>query len=109
MVSLKYLSNFWKILEIPLINCEINRMLIWSANCFLVADTVVNKVPIFAIADTKPYVPFVTLSTGDNVKLLKQLGSGFKRTINWNKYQSKMTMQTKNRSVDFSIDPSFKK
>ena len=72
-------------------------MLIWSANCFLVAGSAANKVPIFTITDTKRYVPFVTLSSGDNVKLLKQLGSGFKRTINCNKYQSKMTKQTKNR------------
>ena len=84
-----------------------NFMLIWCGNNFLVAGTVANKVPIFTITDTKPYVPVVTLSTKDNVKLLKQLGSGFKRTINWNKYQSKMTIQAENRYLDFLIDQNF--
>ena len=60
-----------------------------------------------AITDTKLYVPAVTLSTEDNVKLLKQFQSGFKRTINWNKYQSKLTEQAKNRYLDYLNDPSF--
>ena len=47
------------------------------------------------ITDAKLYVPFVTLSTQDNANLLQQLKSGFKRTINWNKYQSKGTVQEK--------------
>ena len=59
MVSLKYLSNFWRTLEIPLINCEMNLMLTWSPNCFLVAGTVTNKGSIFTKADTKLYVPVV--------------------------------------------------
>ena len=45
--------------------------------------------PIFTIANAKLYVPVVTLPTQDNEKLLKQLESGFKRTVNWNKHQSK--------------------
>ena len=53
------------------------------------------------------YVPIVTLSTQDNMKLLEQLGSGFKRTINWDKYQSKKTNQAQNRYLDFLIHPSF--
>ena len=73
MVPLKYLSNVWRTLEIPLLNCESN-------------DT---KATTFAITDTKLYAPLVTLSTQDNTKLLKQLKSGFKRTINWNKYKPK--------------------
>ena len=74
-----------------LINCEVSLMLTWSKTCFLVADTAANQEPISKITDTKPYVPVVKLSTQDNVKLLKQLESCFKRTINWNKYQSKIT------------------
>ena len=77
----------------PSINCEINLILTWSANCFIVAGTVANQVPTFAITDRKIYVPVVTLSTQDNVKRLQQLKSGFKRTINWNKYQSKVKIQ----------------
>ena len=71
----------------PLINFEINFILVWSANCIIVSTAVANLVATFAIADTKRYVPVVTLWTPDNVKLLDQLKSGFKRTINWNKYQ----------------------
>ena len=72
----------------PLINCEISLMLTWSANCFFVAGSAENQVPTSAITDTKLYFPVMTLSTEDNLKLLKQLKSGFKRAIYWNKYQS---------------------
>ena len=73
---------------------------------FLVAGTAANQVPEFKITDTKLYVPVVTLSTQDNVKLLKQLESGFKRTVNWSKYQTKKN-QVQSRYLDFLIDPSF--
>ena len=90
-----------------LIICEFNLVLTWSEKCFLVAGTVENQVPTFRITDTKPYVPVVTLSTQDNTKLLNQLESGFRRTINWNKYQSKITTQAPNRYLDFLVDPTF--
>ena len=93
MVPLKYLSNFWKALEMSLINCEINLILTWSANCFIIDAPVNNQVPTFTLTDAKLFVPAVTLSTQDQAKLLQQLKSGFKRTINWNKYQSKVTEQ----------------
>ena len=67
MVPLKYLSNFWSTLE-KTVNCEINHILTWFAIRFLVAGTVTNQVPTFAITDTKLYVPVVTLSTQDNAK-----------------------------------------
>ena len=86
MVPLKYLSNFWRTLEIPLINCEISLHLKWSNNSFLVVGTAANQKSKFKITDGKLYVLIVTLSTQDNVKLFTQLESGFKRTINWNKY-----------------------
>ena len=107
MVSLKYLSNFWRTLEMPLINCEISLQLIWPKNCILIASTAANQNPTFQINDTKLYVPVVTLSTQENIKLFKQLESGFKRTINWNKYLTKTTNQAPNRYLDFLIDPSF--
>ena len=66
-----------------------------------------NEDPRFTITYTKFYVPVATLSTHDNVKLLKQLESDFQRTINWNKYQSKITGQTQNRYLNFLMDPSF--
>ena len=72
----------------PLINCEISFQLIWSKKCFLVAGTAANQEPKSKVTDAKLYVPVVTLLTQltqDNIKLLKQLESGFKRTINWKK------------------------
>ena len=62
---------------------------------------------IFAITDTKLYVPVVTLSTQDNAKLLQQLKSGFKRTINWNKYESNIKTFAQNRYLNHLINPSF--
>ena len=87
MAPLKYLRNFWKTLEMPLINCEINLILTWSANCVIVSSAAANQGATFSITDAKRYVPIVTSSTQNNAKLLQQLKSAFKRTINWNKYQ----------------------
>ena len=70
MVPLKYLSNFWRTLEIPLINCEVNLILTWSSDCVINYTNVANEVPIFAITETNLYVPVITLSTQDNAKLL---------------------------------------
>ena len=79
MVPLKYLSNFWRTLEMPLINCEVNLISKWSSTCVITNST---SAGIFEITDTKLYVPVVTLSTQDNSKLLQHLKSGFKRVIN---------------------------
>ena len=89
MVPLKYLSNFWRTLEMPLINCEVELIYNWSANCVIIYTNVNNRVPTFTITETNLYVPEVTLSTQDNAKLLPQLKSGFKSTISWNKYLAK--------------------
>ena len=91
----------------PLISCEITLILTGSKKYFLVAGTVENQEPTLTIADTNFYVPVVTLSTQDNVKPLKQSESGFKRTVNWNKYQSTVKQQILKRNLDFLIDPSF--
>ena len=107
MVPLKYLSNFWKALEMWLINCEINLILTWSANCFIIDAPVNNQVPTFTLTDAKLFVPAVTLSTQYQAKLLQQLKSGFKRTINWNKYQSKIPVREQSRFFDYLIDSSF--
>ena len=92
-VPLKYLSNFWSTLKMPLIYCEINLML----NCVIFE---VDKATTFAITDTKLYAPVVTLLTEDNTKLLQQLKSGFKHSINCNKYQSKVSAQSQNQYLD---------
>ena len=96
MVPLKYLSNFWRTLEMPLINCEVNLILTWSAECVVIYSDVANQIPTFTITETNLYVPVVTLLTQDNVKLLPQLKSGFKRTINWNKYLPELLAQNSN-------------
>ena len=107
MVLLKYLCNCWRNHEIPLINCEINFILTWSSYCFLIVDPVANQEPAFLITNGKPFIPVLTLSTNDNAKLLQQLRSGFKRTINWDKYQSKVTIQEWNWYLSYLSDPSF--
>ena len=70
MVSLKYLSNFWRTLEMPLINCEINLMFTWPSTCVIVSTNIGAQNATFAITDIKLYVPVVTLSTQENAKLL---------------------------------------
>ena len=104
MVLLKYLSNFWRTLEIPLINCEVNLILTWSSTCVITNS---NGAGTFAITDTKLYVPVVTLSTQENTKFLQQLKSGFKRVINWNKYLSKPELLAQNPNLNHLIEPSF--
>ena len=89
MVPLKYLSNFWRTLEMPLINCEVNFVLIWS------------------ITDTKLYVPVMTLSTQENTKFFQQLKSGFKRVINWNEYLSKPELLAQNPNLNHLVEPMF--
>ena len=107
MVPLKYLSNFWRTLEIPLINCEVNFILTWSANCVIVSTDVANQNVTFTISEAKRYVPVVTLLTQDDAKLLTQLKSGFKRTIYWNKYLSKPVLLAQNPNLNHLAEPSF--
>ena len=104
MVPLKYLSDFWRTLEMPLINCRVNLILTWSSICVIPDSTGAGT---FVIRDAKLYVPVVTLPTKDNAKLLKQLQSGFKRTINWNKYQLTISTEAENQYLDFLINSSF--
>ena len=85
----------------------INLILTWSANCVIIYTNVANQNPTFEITETKLYVPVVTLSTQDNAKLLPQLKSGFKRTINWNKYLSKPELLEQNPNLNHLVEPSF--
>ena len=107
MVPLKYLSNFWRTLEMPLSNCEVNLILTWSSACVLISTNIPNQAAIFEIIDTKLYVPVVTLSTQENTKFLQQLKSGFKRVINWNKYLSKPELLAQNPNLNHLVEPSF--
>ena len=105
VIPLKYLSNFWRRLNILLINCVIELILTWLKNCVLadmtVRDAENNNDPPaiiaptgleFQIKGTRLYVPVVTLSKENDIKLLEQLKLGFKRTIRWNKHRSQMTI-----------------
>ena len=123
-MSLKYLSNFWRTLDIPLINCEVSLILLWSENFVITSQAARDADPdddpavaatkspteaTFKINDTNLYVTIVTLSTEDDNKLLEQLKTGFKRTIKWNKYRSEVTNQTATNDLNYLIDPTFSK
>ena len=107
MVPLKYLSNFWRTLEMPLINCEVNLILTWSSACVIASVILANQAVTFAITDTKLYVPVVTLSTQENTKFLQKLKSGFKIVINWNKCLSKPELLAQNLNLNHLVEPSF--
>ena len=109
MVPLKYLriKNFGGTLEMPLINCEINLNLIWSEKYLIVAINLEAQATIFSRIDTKIYFPIVTWLTQDNAKLLEQLKSGLKGTVNWNNYQSKKSVARPNQYFDYSVNSSF--
>ena len=104
-VPLKYLSNFWRSLEMPLINCKIHLELNFTKDCVMstIADTT------FKIKNTKLYVLSVTLSTKDNAKLVKLLEEGFKRPVYWNEYQTKIETRNldNNNLTRFPLDASF--
>ena len=85
VAPLKYLSNFWRSLEIPLINCKIRLELNWIKDCILSSTENSAK---FKITDAKLHVPIVTLSFKDTVNLKKQQSDGFKRSVYWNSYQT---------------------
>ena len=116
VVPLKYLSIFFRSLEMSLLNSKIHLELNWNNNCVMYgADTYAggdndnNRETTFKITSAKLYVPIVTLSTKDNVNLTKQLNKGFKRSVYWNKYKSKI--ETKEADANnlkrFSYDASF--
>ena len=120
---LKYLSNFWRTLDILLlINFETSFTLTWSENCVITSKATRQADPdtdpavaginnpinaVFKITDCKLYVPVVTLSAEDDNKLFEQLKTGFKRTIKWNIFTSEMSNQTKNNNLNYLIDPTF--
>ena len=85
VVPFKYLSNFWRVLEMPLINCKIHLELNWIEDCILSSDENSAK---FTITDAKLHVPIITLSIKDNVNLTKQLSDGFESSVYWNSYQT---------------------
>ena len=116
-IPLKYLGNFWRSLNIPLISCEVSLELKWDKNCVITSkeQRVIggdnrDNAPtgaILAITNCRLYVPVVTLSKDDEIKLLTNLKSGFKREIIWNKYRSQMTSEAVNNNLNILVDPTF--
>ena len=106
VVPLKYLSNFFRSLEMPLINCKIKLNLTWKKECLLSnqrGDTV------FIINDTKLYVPVVILSKEDNKDFIEQQNKGFQRSIYWNEYKTnEISENGDDNAVKYiNLDPSF--
>ena len=120
-IPLKYLGNFWRALNIPLVSCEVSLELKWNKNCVMTSleEREVDAGPpvvrdnsptgaTLAINDCKLYIPaVVTLSKDDEIKLLTNLKSGFKREIIWNKYRSQMTTEAINNNLNILIGPTF--
>ena len=112
--GLKFMINQEEITM--LIKKSVELILTWSKNCVFVDMTenalvdpaiVAPTESELKITDTKLYVPVVTLSKENDIKLLEQLKTGFKQTIRWNKYRSQMTIQPKNNNLNYLINPTF--
>ena len=116
-IPLKYLGNFWRALNIPLISCEVSLELKWNKTCVITSQQIgVNldggntDAPTGAtltINHCKLYIPVVILSKDDEIKLLTNLNSGFTREIIWNKYRSQMSTEVINNKLNILIDPTF--
>ena len=106
VVPLKYLSNFFRSLEMPLINCKIKLNLTWKKECVLSTDA---GEAVFFINDTKMYVPIVTLSKEDNKDFIEQQNKGFQRSIYWSEYKTKQINEDADANVFkyINLDPSF--
>ena len=120
VMPLKYLGNFWRSLNIQLISCEVSLELKWDENCIITSleqRVIAGANP--PAGDNEPtgvtleitkcilYVPVVTLSKDDEIKLLTNLKAGFKREIIWNKYRSQMTSEAVNNNLNILVDPPF--
>ena len=106
VVPLKYLSNFWRSLEMPLINCKVELSLKWYENCILSSA---GTAATFTITDTKLYVPVVTLKIEDNAKLSKLLSKGlFKRSVYSSKYQDILKDHAENENIRERLDANFR-
>ena len=105
-ILLKYLSNFFRSLEMSLINCKIKLNLTWKKECVL--STGVGEA-VFIINDTKLYFPVVTLSKEDNKDFIEQRIKGFQRSIYWNVYKTKEINEDADANVFkyINLDPSF--
>ena len=109
-IPLNYLGNSWRALNMPLISCEVSLESKWDKNCVITSqqiginldggNTAAPTGATLAINDCKLYVPVVTLSKDDEIKLLTNLKSGFIRKIEWNKYRSQMSTEAINNNLN---------
>ena len=116
-IPLKYLGNFWRALDMLSISCEVSLELKWNKNCIITSqqigvnlnggNTAAPTNATLAKNDCKLYIPVVTLSKDDEIKLLTNLKSGFTREIIWNKYRLEMTTEAVNNNLNILVDPSF--
>ena len=116
-IPLKYLGNFWRALNIPLISCEVSLELKWNKNCIIAniqreinldgGNTEASASASLTKNDCKLYIPVVTLSKDDEIKLLTNLKSGFTREIIWSKYRSRVSTEETNNNLNILIDPTF--
>ena len=102
-IPLKDFRKFWRSLDLPLINCEIQLVLSLTKDCVLIQYEM--RETKFMITSTKLYIPVVALSINGNIKFLENIKEGFKRSISWNKYRSDIATQPKN-NLDYFIDPT---
>ena len=101
----------------PLISCEVSLELKWDKNCVITSqqiginldggNTAAPMGATLTINDCKLYIPVVTLSKDDEIKLLTNLKSGFRREMKWNKYRSQMSTEAINNKLNILIDPTF--
>ena len=107
VVPSKYLSNFFRSLEMPLINCKIKLNLTWKKKCVLSND---DGDAVFIINDTKMYVPVVILSKEDNKHFIEQQNKGFQRSIYWNENKTKELNSDADANIFkyINLDPLFK-
>ena len=102
-IPLKDFRKFWRSLDLPLINCEIQLVLSLTKDCVLIQYEM--RETKFMITSTKLYIPVVALSINGNIKFLENIKEGFKRSISWNKYRSDIATQPKN-NLDYFTDPT---
>ena len=116
-IPLKYLGNFWRALNTPLIICEVSLELKWNKKCVITSiqrelnldggNAEASTDATLSITDCKLYIPVVTLSKDAEIKLLTYLKSGFTREIRWHKYRSQMSAEEANNNLNILIDPIF--
>ena len=120
VVSLNYLSNFWRFLNFSLINCEIELVLSWSKECIISEISIHLQwleihmlIHLFILRQqykqlVQHFKSVVTLSINDTIKYLENIKQRLKRTISWNKYWSEIATQPKNKNLGHLINPTFR-